>query len=203
MNSVPTSLAFARGDGHSKAMQDRQFFGYGSLVNRATHDYPRTRPARLDGWRRVWVHTTLRPVAYLSVEPAECSIEGLVAEVPDADWAALDERERAYDRHPVSAILHECGSMAAAQVYAVPPNHAASPDVAHPVLLSYIDTVVQGFLDVFGEAGAERFFATTAGWHAPIVNDRAAPRYSRHQPPTAWQREFVDAHLAAVSAGEA
>ena len=181
-------------------MQDRQFFGYGSLVNRATHDYPRTRPARLDGWRRVWVHTHLRPVAYLSVERAEASIDGLVAEVPDADWAALDLRERAYDRHPISAVLHECGSDAGAQVYAVPPSHAAPPDVTHPVLLSYIDTVVQGFLDVFGEAGAERFFASTAGWHAPILNDRAAPRYSRSQTVTDWERGFVDSHLAALSA---
>ncbi|MDV7142380.1 gamma-glutamylcyclotransferase family protein [Tropicimonas sp. TH_r6] len=181
-------------------MQDRQFFGYGSLVNRATHNYPRTRPARLDGWRRVWVHTNLRPVAYLSVEKAENVIEGLVAEVPGADWAALDSRERAYDRHPIRAVLQECGSDAQAQVYAVPDSHAAAPDITHPVLLSYIDTVVQGFLEVFGEAGAKRFFATTAGWHAPILNDRAAPRYPRAQACDAWVLAFVDAHLRALAA---
>lgn len=182
-------------------MLDRQFFGYGSLVNRATHEYPRTRPARLEGWRRVWVHTVLRPVAYLSVERAEGAIDGLVAEVPDADWAALDARERAYDRHPVATILHECGSNAAAQVYAVPASHAAPPDVTHPVLLSYIDTVVQGFLDVFGEDGAERFFATTAGWDAPILNDRAAPRYPRHQAASAELQRYVDCQLTRVRSG--
>ncbi|WP_321186409.1 gamma-glutamylcyclotransferase family protein [Aliiruegeria sabulilitoris] len=200
MFSDTASLAFVAGSRHITRMQDRQFFGYGSLVNRATHDYPGTRPARLDGWRRVWVHTNLRPVAYLSVERAECSIDGLVAEVPGADWAALDERERAYDRHPVETVLHACGSDARAQVYAVPASHAAPPDVTHPVLLSYIDTVVQGFLNVFGTGGAERFFATTAGWTAPILNDRAAPRYPRHQPVTDWQRGFVDSHLNALSA---
>ncbi|PRY21764.1 gamma-glutamyl AIG2-like cyclotransferase [Aliiruegeria haliotis] len=181
-------------------MRDRQFFGYGSLVNRATHSYPGTRPAILGGWRRVWVHTHLRSLAYLSVEPADCEIDGLVAEVPDGDWAALDDRERAYDRHPISTTLHACGSNAEAQVYAVPPSHAALPDVTHPVLLSYIDVVVQGFLDVFGEAGADRFFATTSGWQAPILNDRTAPRYSRHQPLTDWQRGYVDARLTDVSA---
>ncbi len=181
-------------------MKDRQFFGYGSLVNRATHAFAQTRPATLDGWRRVWVHTHLRPVAYLSVEPAEAAIDGLVAEVPGADWAALDERERAYDRHPIRSRLHRCGSDTEAQVYAVPASHAAAPDVTHPVLLSYIDVVVQGYLDIFGEAGAERFFATTAGWGVPILNDRHAPRYARHQRLSAWQTGFVDAHLSALPA---
>ncbi|RYH07961.1 gamma-glutamylcyclotransferase [Tropicimonas sp. IMCC6043] len=180
-------------------MQHRQVFGYGSLVNRATHTYANARPARLEGWRRVWVHTHLRPLAYLSVERSDAEIDGLVAEVPDADWGALDSRERAYDRHPVRALLSACGSPAEAVVYAVPAGHAAPPDVTHPVLLSYIDTVVLGFLDVFGEIGAERFFATTAGWTTPVLNDRAAPRYARHQPLSPRQRDLVDSHLAALS----
>ena len=46
------------------------FFGYGSLVNRATHDFPEAHPARVTGWRRAWRHTDLRPVAYLTAEPA-------------------------------------------------------------------------------------------------------------------------------------
>jgi hypothetical protein len=181
-------------------MQDRQFFGYGSLVNRATHAYPRVRPATLSGWRRVWVHTHLRPIAYLSVEPAEAEIDGLLAEVPGADWAALDHRERAYDRHPVTIMLRTCGSRAGAQLYAVPASHAAPPDVTHPLLLSYIDVVVQGYLALFGEPGAERFFETTAGWHAPILDDRAAPRYSRPQQLTDRERAFVDDRLSALSA---
>ena len=45
------------------------FFGYGSLVNRATHDYPGAQPAQLHGWRRVWVRTDLRDVVFLSVRP--------------------------------------------------------------------------------------------------------------------------------------
>lgn len=181
-------------------MKDRQFFGYGSLVNGGTHDYPDTRPATLGGWRRVWVHTVLRPVAYLSVEPADCEIDGLVAIVPDADWKALDHRERAYDRHPVSATLHGCGSRTEAQVYAVPPSHAAPPDTAHPVRLSYIDVVVQGYLRVFGQAGARRFFETTAGWGGPILDDRREPRYARHQVLSARERSFVDDRIAELTA---
>jgi hypothetical protein len=180
-------------------MSDARFFGYGSLVNRATHAYPDPRPARLEGWRRVWVHTDLRPVAYLSVEPAEGEILGLVAEVPGGDWAALDRREAAYDRHPVTTRLHACGTEMPARVYAVPRHHAAPPDSRHPVLLSYIDTVVQGFLEVFGREGAAHFFETTAGWGGPVTDDRAAPRYPRATALTPAERAIVDAGLAGVT----
>ncbi len=179
-------------------MSDAQFFGYGSLVNPATHGYHNARPARLAGWQRRWVSTSLRPVAYLSVEPADAEIAGLVAEVPDGDWSALDAREAAYDKHPVTVQLHACGSDSAARVYAVAPTHAAPPDTAHPVLLSYIDTVVQGFLEIFGEAGVAAFFATTKGWHCPILDDRAAPRYPRATVLAPPERALVDRHLAAV-----
>lgn len=183
----------------SPGMSDAQFFGYGSLVNHATHGYDNARPATLGGWRRVWVHTALRPVAYLSVERApDAEIAGLAAEVPGGDWSALDARERAYDKHPVTLRLHLCGSDAPARVYAVPASHAAPPDTRHPVLLSYIDTVVQGFLEVYGAAGARAFFATTRGWEAPILNDRAAPRYPRATALTDTERAFVDRQLAAV-----
>ncbi|RSK32262.1 gamma-glutamylcyclotransferase [Rhodovulum iodosum] len=179
-------------------MQDPFFFGYGSLVNRATHAFPSATRARVRGWRRAWRHTTLREVAYLSAVPdPEAEIEGLIAAVPGHDWADLDHRERAYDRHDVShAVLHEAPHSPHVQIYAVPDSHAAAPTVRHPILLSYIDVVVQGYLREFGPEGARRFFATTAGWDAPILNDRAAPRYSRHQSLSSEERGFVDRELA-------
>lgn len=33
-------------------MNNRYFFGYGSLVNRRTHDYAPLQKARVTGWRR-------------------------------------------------------------------------------------------------------------------------------------------------------
>ena len=183
----------------SIAMQTPRFFGYGSLVNRATHAYPDALPACLSGWRRVWVHTRLRDVAYLSVEPAEGEILGLVADVPGGDWVALDRREAAYDKHPVSVSLRENGQLRQAVIYAVPQAHAARPDTRHPVLLSYIDTVVQGFLEVFGREGADHFFATTAGWDCPILNDRAEPLYPRATDLSPAERAIVDAGLTAVT----
>ena len=175
------------------------FFGYGSLVNRATHDYPRAQAALLQGWRRVWVHTPQRPIAFLSVRPdPACAIAGLAAEVPGGDWTALDEREFAYRRHPVSATVAK-GALPA-QVYAVPPAEAQAPQPAHPILLSYLDAVVQGFLREFGADGARDFFATTAGWDAPILNDRSAPHYPRSQRLTVADAETVDAALHALAA---
>lgn len=184
----------------SSDAEPRHFFGYGSLVNRATHDYPAPRPARLQGWRRVWVHTPARDLAFLSVQPdPDCEIAGLVAEVPGQDWRALDAREFAYARHAVTATPLE-GAALPAQVYAVPVSAARFPVEAHPILLSYLDAVVQGFLREFGAAGAEGFFATTTGWQAPILDDRAAPRYPRAQVLSAAETRVVDAALARLGA---
>jgi len=182
-------------------MQEHQVFGYGSLVHLGTHGHRPARPARLEGWRRVWVHTGMRPVAYLSVQRAQgAAVDGVVASVEAHAWEALDARERAYDRHPVETRLAACGSPAAALVYAVPESHAAPPDVTHPVLLSYVETVAQGFWQVYGPEGAARFFESTAGWQIPVLDDRAAPRYPRHQPPGAEARAFVLERLAAAGA---
>ncbi|AHC99607.1 gamma-glutamylcyclotransferase family protein [Leisingera methylohalidivorans] len=170
------------------------FFGYGSLVNTATHNYGGARPAQLRGWRRAWVHTDLREVAFLSAVPCRDSvIDGLIAEVPAADWAALDEREFAYERLPASdRVQHGLAGTPEVSVYAVAPGQQKGVTDRHPILLSYLDVVLQGYLRVFGEAGLQGFVATTDGWDAPVLNDRAAPRYPRHQVVTAAERKLFD-----------
>ncbi|MEM9788531.1 MAG: gamma-glutamylcyclotransferase family protein [Pseudomonadota bacterium] len=175
-------------------MSDPAFFGYGSLVNLATHSYARPKPATLKGWRRVWRTTTLRETAFLSVERcAETQINGIIAHVPGADWTALDAREAAYQRHDVT---HQIGHDRATAIYQVQPSHVAQTG-PQPILLSYIDVVVQGYLQVFGETGVAHFFATTDDWQ-PILNDRSIPRYKRHVPVTRDEQDLVDHHLAAV-----
>jgi hypothetical protein len=64
---------------------------------------------------------------------------------------------------------------------------------------SYLDVVVQGYLNEFGEAGAALFFATTHGWDAPILNDRKAPLYPRDQVLTRAETGFVDDAIAALA----
>lgn len=170
------------------------FFGYGSLVNRATHDFSDPRPARLAGWCRAWRHTDLRPVAFLTAVPAPgAEIDGMIAHVPKGDWGALDQREWAYDRIPAtSAVTHSIKYPVEIAVYAVPEGRQKTPSDRYPILLSYLDVVVQGYLREFGQSGADRFFATTLGWESPIMNDRAEPRYPRHQQLKPEETAFVD-----------
>lgn len=178
------------------------FFGYGSLVNRHTHDYPDARAASVRGFRRVWRHTKLREVAYLTVEEAPGhEIDGLIASVPGGDWAALDLREAAYQRRLVAAedIRHDHPEVISVEIYQTRAADEAAPSVRYPVLLSYVDTVIAGFRDVFGDEGVTRFFATTDGWDIPVVDDRAAPIYARAIRPDAAVRHRVDEALDGFS----
>ncbi|WP_050527669.1 gamma-glutamylcyclotransferase family protein [Pseudorhodobacter aquimaris] len=171
----------------------QHFFGYGSLVNRATHSYPDARPATLKGWRRTWIHTSTHPQSFLSViRDPDCTIAGLVAHVPNGDWAALDIRETGYARHHDHAALGQ--EPHPIQVYAVPPQNRAASD-PHPILLSYIDVVIQGFVVEYGPQGAADFFNTTSGWHTPILDDRKTPIYPRAQRLTAQETALVDEGL--------
>lgn len=173
------------------------FFGYGSLVNLATHAFSDAHPARARGWRRVWRHTNLRPVAFLTAVPdPSCTIDGMIAHVPNDDWAALDQRERAYTRIGAQdAVDHPLADAHSIALYSIAADAHGKPDRAHPVLLSYLDVVVQGYLQCFGRDGVERFFATTSGWGAPVMDDRAAPLYPRHQPLTDEETHLVDEAL--------
>ncbi|WP_108484360.1 gamma-glutamylcyclotransferase family protein [Oceaniglobus ichthyenteri] len=175
-------------------MRDPLFFGYGSLVNCATHTYPDLRPATLPGWRRVWRQTAVQDAAFLTAVPTEGGIiDGAIARVPNADWAALDAREMHYDR----ASAEIAGDSVA--VYTIAQDKHPLPARTQPIYLSYLDVVVQGFARHFGPDGVARFFDTTDGWNAPILDDRAAPLYPRHQILSAQDRALVDRYLARVA----
>ncbi|MCC5970267.1 MAG: gamma-glutamylcyclotransferase [Pararhodobacter sp.] len=178
-------------------MSDPFFFGYGSLVNRATHIYGAARRARVRGWRRTWRYTGFRDGPFLTAVPCPASeIAGLVAQVPGGDWRALDTREIGYARQPLGPELSIEGALiATTQIYAVPLADAIDPPQKQPILLSYLDVVVQGYLREFGADGVAQFFTTTDGWDAPVVDDRAAPLYPRHQSLSAAERALVDHHL--------
>lgn len=174
------------------------FFGFGSLVNRSTHDYGDTRPAHLPGWRRVWVQTSLREFAFLSAEPHEAGeIAGLMAAVPNANWAALDEREFAYRRRDVTGtISHPLPHRPDVALYSVPKDSqiTATEDPA-PILLSYLDVVVQGYFQVFGADGVAAFFESTHSWERPLLDDRPAPIYPRHRTLSAKETALVNTNV--------
>jgi len=177
------------------------FFGYGSLVNQHTHTNRPVHRATLSDWEREWCATRLRPMAFLSARPAPGkAIDGLVAPVPNGDWAALDEREFAYERLPVRPMLHGLAEARPAEVYSVASQHR-DEDNPGEILLSYVDVIAEGYLEHFGEAGVLRFFATTRGWRQmPVLDDRAGPAYPRHRDVGDKVRALVDAQLGEVGA---
>lgn len=177
------------------------FFGYGSLVNLNTHDYPDARTAKLRGWRRTWVRTAERDVVFLSVtQDPTSTIDGVIAAVPNADWVALDAREYGYARHSSGgAVSHDLTPAPDMAHYAIPPEATGAPG-QHVILLSYLDVVVQGFLNLYGTPGVQAFFDTTDGWDTPVLNDRAGPIYPRHQTLTQVETALVDHHLAQLPA---
>lgn len=189
---------------YDNAMQHMYFFGYGSLVNAGTHDHAPLYPARAHGWRRAWVAVPDQELCFLSAiaDPASYT-DGAIAPVPgtgkggakDRAWAALDLRESGYDRHEQSAAITHDSPAEIIALYAVPPETHLPSNEDHPVLLSYLDTVIAGFLDIHGLQGAKDFFATTEGWSAPILNDRDRPRYPRTTALNQEARAIVDQGL--------
>ena len=167
-------------------MQDAFFFGYGSLVNRKTHVFQDAHRATAKGWRRAWRATAARPIAYLTALPhPTAEIEGLIAPVPQGSWHALDQREHAYARVPVSEhITHPLPHRPEIAIYAIPAGAHHAPTVENPILLSYVDVVLQGYL----------------AWDAPVLDDRKAPIYPRHQRLQAAERRMVDCALADLGA---
>ncbi len=183
-------------------MSDPYFFGYGSLVNRRTHSYPDALKARVAGWRRAWRKSPLRQRPFLTVVPDPGSeVLGLVAKVPNADWRTLDAREHAYERRDVTgAVTHHAGREIEVALYALAQGAHEDPGEEHPLVLSYIDAVVQGYLAEYGIDGVGHFFATTSGWHVPVLDDRAHPVYARAQALSVAERDVVDEGLASVGA---
>ena len=170
-------------------MNDPAFFGYGSLVNLKTHDYQSPERVQITGWRRIWRSTSHRDFAILSVtRDPSTTLDGIKAKVPNADWSALDDREFAYDRQSLTD---------GTAIYEVTENIIMPPGGPYPILLSYLDVVIQGYLTEFGPDGASAFFKTTDNW-GPIHDDRDNPIYPRHQQLTAEETAFVDTQLAAM-----
>lgn len=175
------------------------FFGYGSLVNAATHDYPDLTLAELAGWQRIWRDLPGSAFATLSVRRApEGRIKGALCRVPHGDWRALDLRERHYLRRPVSAAVTPPRSDVA--VYEVPIQSLRRTGAPAPILQSYLDVVIQGYAQLYGAAGARAFVATTHSWDRPVHDDRAAPVYPRHQLLSDAERALCDACLADAQA---
>ncbi|MDN5929106.1 MAG: gamma-glutamylcyclotransferase [Hyphomicrobiales bacterium] len=169
------------------------YFGYGSLVNRATlrTDIVDIIPARLVGWRRIWRPRPDMPgfpAALLTVRREPGSVcDGVLIVDRAENLAAVDAREARYRRirlEPVELEISPAREGAASvdvPIYVYEADPELPPHREPPMILqSYLDAVMQGFLAVHGEEGLRRFLAETYGFaETPIRPDREKPTYPR------------------------
>jgi len=185
------------------------YFGYGSLVNRATHqtDIVGFSKVTLKGWRRQWLarpNNSFGKVVLLSVKPCKNSeIDGLVVLDHARNQASLDERERNYDRHIVAednVVKHELhangtldnGSKQSTSIYVATPFRQPDDYSEYRILRSYLDAVMQGYLNKFGEEGVRRFVNTTDNFEVGILEDRDNQRYPRSVTTTVKEQKLFD-----------
>ena len=164
-------------------------FGYGSLVNRRTlPEHAELRRVRVRGWRRAWrlagESSFGRRCTLTVVTDPDSEIAGVVVAQKHEGREDLDRREKHYDPHVIEPadltwIDGQPDRWPEPFIFVSKPEHTRQGDDDHPVYLSYIDVVISGFMDQFGEDGARHFVETTLDWHVPVVNDRANPRYAR------------------------
>ncbi len=200
MTEIPVSLKRAMDEGPVVA-----YFGYGSLVNRATlqTDYVAAVPARLNGWRRCWrPRKNTDPRRHLSMLSAwqrgGHAIDGLLVFDRLDHLPEVDQREAAYDRVPVGIDRVETDidvpQGCTVYVYEAHTNEAPH-DPGAPILQSYLDAVMQGFMHEFGRSGVLDFLHSTDGFERPVHVDRHAPVYSRAVPVPDHQRTLFDTLL--------
>jgi hypothetical protein len=188
------------------------YFGYGSLINRATHrtEIVDAIPGRLNGWRRLWRPRPDMPgfpAALLSVRrEAGAGCDGLLVIDRAENLAAVDEREGRYRRIRLAPeelslsipLADDCPIFVYEAETDVPP-HREEPRI----LQSYLDAVLQGVLREHGEAGVRRFFSETDGFETALMPDREKPTYPRAVLLEEAERALFDtlhaAHLTSLS----
>ncbi len=186
------------------------YFGYGSLVNRATldTDYVAAVPARLSGWRRHWqprngaigLASPTRASLLTVHRSPRCVIDGLLIIDRAANLPAVDRREAQYARIALTVAELEINGVADVRPHDLPLYVYAAPDrrgeaETPPVLASYLDVVMAGFLREFGAAGMTRFIASTDGFERGVRDDRRRPVYSRSVRLSAKTTATIDRHL--------
>ena len=175
-------------------------FGYGSLVNRQSrassstpdtfmHDaIPATVvPSDRLSLRRMWNFRSAKGgftalgLRIMDTKEDGIPINGVIYPVATADLPELKRREVGYDMHELSRLdvvmdgWQVLPNDARIYVFVPQPRFDALPDAEFPMLQSYIDICILGFLD-YGKDYARRFIESTDGWSHHWLDDRLLPR---------------------------
>ena len=180
-------------------------FGFGSIMNRGTHGenfLPGVSVvlSRKFGYERQWNFRSNTGFTALGVSKVDTNggesssqakdVNGVLFRVTQSMIPVFDRREVGYEkvRIPLQYLTFVETSDSASSWYRdlspndrcwlyVPlPSHTKMADENHPLLQSYVDTVLQGCLEWGGETMAEEFLKTTGGWSTYFLNDTPSSR---------------------------
>lgn len=188
---------------HTPSGKELAYFGYGSLVNPDARSRSAVAiPAVARGWIRQWRHCSDEGVKMcaLTVERRTgVTIAGVLLIEDEGAVAIVDERE--YDYHRQSTPIQPATSPAI-QIPLDPflyvANNPRWGDQECPILRTYVDCVLSGYIRTFGYDGAVEFAHTTEGWDCPIYDDRRAPLYPRAVTLSSSEREAIEEILLSV-----
>lgn len=157
------------------------------------------------GYERQWNFRSSTGFTALGVIKSEQhgeanDINGVVFQVPRSEIPSFDRREVGYKKVEVPLEFLEfkpetpgCnpqtkfsfGPDDRVWLYVPLEAHTSYADENHPLLQSYVDTVLQGCLEWGGESMAEQFVITTRGWSTYFLNDTPSSRR-----PWLYRREY-------------
>lgn len=178
-------------------------FGYGSLMNSAsrqlTGQTSAATPAVAHGLCRYWGKVDESYIlAPLVVTKGDGLVNGVLLQVDDDQLVEFDRRERGYQR--ISIVHQELDTVLTLneqdQVWIYVTDQATPPCSMSPIVQTYVDTVLTGCLEV-SENFAKQFIEHTIGWHHPLENDRAKPKYGNLAGVTPEHRQRIDQLLTA------
>lgn len=116
-----------------------------------------------------------------------CDINGVIFQIEHSMLADFDRREDGYDRIPIPSDCFEFLPNCSLTGFFIEPNETVwvyvpkdecrlPADEDHPILQSYVDTVMQGCLYWGNEEFAEEFVRTTSDWSPFFLNDTPSSR---------------------------
>lgn len=139
------------------------------------------------GYKRKWNFRSTTGFTALGVvrvsEDDASNINGVLYKVPREEMPNFDRREAGYEKIevPLNFMEIQPGAFSLGQhdkiwLYVPLPSQTMDADENHPLLQSYVDTVLQGCLEWGGQSFAEEFLVTTGGWSSFYLNDTPSSR---------------------------
>jgi len=157
------------------------------------------------------VETERGKVCALTIAPSRgAEVFGVFVPTPRTELAGLDLREQGYQRVPLAAsdfLAHDMPGFSESTfviddgvfTYISIPEAHRPGSWEFPIWRSYLECVMAGFLELGGAAAVQEFIVSTDGWGAPILDDRAAPKYMRAVTLPAEIRSQMDALIRAAN----